>query len=417
MIKILYILLIALLYGGVAIANPLKVYILVGQSNMQGHARTSTLPYMASDPKAKALHDKIVDDKGKPRVYSNVYITAVSERGTSPQKKNGTLTVGYGKALTDESSFGPELGFGITMAENLNEPILIIKTAWGGKSLNTDFRAPSSGAYELPKERQADWDKYPNGVHGIPKESERPKWWKSKHTATGHYYRLMMQSIKEVLKDPSKVCPVYDAKEGYELAGMVWFQGWNDMCDSTTYPVSIKEDRFKPYTNFLADFIKDSRKELSAPKMPFVIGVMGVGGTMNDLKTGGGYEFRKAMINTAKLAEFKTNVSIVKTGKYWDFDIAKLDKVHGKNVRSLQKKFDEQLEVKFKDLDRAGRKKYHKEKGEFIDKGLAKIFKEKHPKLDYQKLKSGKANAGYHYLGSGKTIAKIGEAFANSLIK
>ena len=31
-------------------SGPLKVYILAGQSNMQGHAKVSTLPYMAEDP-------------------------------------------------------------------------------------------------------------------------------------------------------------------------------------------------------------------------------------------------------------------------------------------------------------------------------------------------------------------------------
>ena len=28
------------------------------------------------------------------------------------------------------------------------------------------------------------------------------------------------------------VYPGYDPEQGYELAGFVWFQGWNDMCAS-----------------------------------------------------------------------------------------------------------------------------------------------------------------------------------------
>ena len=32
------------------------------------------------------------------------------------------------------------------MEKRLNEPVLIIKTSWGGRSLHTDFRPPSAGA-------------------------------------------------------------------------------------------------------------------------------------------------------------------------------------------------------------------------------------------------------------------------------
>ena len=35
------------------------------------------------------------------------------------------------------------------MEKAYDGPILIIKTAWGGKSLNTDFRPPSAGPYEF----------------------------------------------------------------------------------------------------------------------------------------------------------------------------------------------------------------------------------------------------------------------------
>ena len=53
--KILSTLLLTGIMGSaVATAKPLKVYILAGQSNMVGHAKTDTLPYMLQDP---AIHD------------------------------------------------------------------------------------------------------------------------------------------------------------------------------------------------------------------------------------------------------------------------------------------------------------------------------------------------------------------------
>ena len=51
----------------------------------------------------------------------------------------------------------------------LKEPVLIIKTSWGGRSLNTDFRPPGAGPYKLPKAVQDVWDQHPQGAHGVPK--------------------------------------------------------------------------------------------------------------------------------------------------------------------------------------------------------------------------------------------------------
>ena len=99
-------------------------------------------------------------------------------------------------------------------------PILIIKTAWGGKSLNTDFRPPSAGPYEF-NEAQLE------GLKKQGKDIAQAKADKAK--ATGRYYRLMIDHVKKVLADPKRVVPDYDPKQGYEIAGFVWFQGWNDM--------------------------------------------------------------------------------------------------------------------------------------------------------------------------------------------
>lgn len=72
------------------------------------------------------------------------------ERGHQPTKLSGKI--------------GPEFTFGIYMEKELKEPIIIIKTAWGGRSLNTEFRPPSAGQYKLPKQIQEVWDKYPQGA-------------------------------------------------------------------------------------------------------------------------------------------------------------------------------------------------------------------------------------------------------------
>ena len=127
----------------------------------------------------------------------------------------------------------------------------------------------------------------------------------------------MTEHVHQVLKDINAVYPGYDPKQGYELAGFVWFQGFNDLVDTTTYPDCNKPGGYDAYTEVLGDFIRDVRKEFAAPKMPFVIGVMGVGGPVETYTSkrfiNRDTAFRKAMAAPALLPEFKGNVGGVET--------------------------------------------------------------------------------------------------------
>jgi hypothetical protein len=122
---------------------------------------------------------------------------------------------------------------------------------------------------------------------------------------------MMVEHVKKVLADPARVCPAYDPEAGYELAGFVWFQGFNDLVDGQTYP----NRNYEEYSRLLTHFIRDVRKDLDAPKLPFVIGVLGVGGESDNLS------FREAMAAPAALPEFQGNVIAVETAPFWDRDI------------------------------------------------------------------------------------------------
>jgi hypothetical protein len=302
-------------------AKPLKVFILAGQSNMEGHASVKTFDYIGKDPLTAPILNEMRNPDGTPRVCDNVWMSYLTGPydGSANGEGLGKLTAGFGERgsnpTKDGGKIGPEFTFGIYMEKELKEPILIIKTAWGGRSLNTEFRPPSAGRYQLPKAIQDEWDKHPQGAHGIPKAEDRKAWQDKKDAASGVFYRMMIEHVKKVLADPKRVCPAYDPKEGYELAGFVWLQGFNDLVDGTTYPGPDEPGRFDEYSRLLAYFIRDVRKDLSAPKMPFVIGVLGVGGESDN------EVFRKAMAAPADMPEFKGNVVAVETAPFWDLEI------------------------------------------------------------------------------------------------
>ena len=385
--KLPVLLALALPLAGPLVAKPLQVYILAGQSNMEGHAKVETIPYIAEDPATKALHGRLVGADGKPRAADHVWISYYTGIGENNGEGFGKLTTGYGSRrdpTQDGGKIGPEYAFGLALDRATDAPVLLIKTAWGGKSLNHDYRPPSAGAY--PRS---------------PKDIE-----KNTHTDadTGKYYRLMVEHVKRVLANPARVCPAYDPKQGHEIAGFIWFQGFNDMVDGNYYPKQPKGQegkRFVGYSDLLAKFIVDVRKDLGAPKMPFVIGVMGVGG-----KNPGSEDnlaFREAMAEPAARPEFRGNVSAVRTAPFWDEELG-----------AIQEKKEKVRQMAF-ELRNKGKRSANAD-GKMTDAQQKAYLKDYEAKLisaeEAAKLSRGASNAGYHYLGSAKTFAQAGEAFA-----
>lgn len=366
-------------------AKPLKVFILVGQSNMQGHAHVRTLEHIGMDPKTATILREIQDKTARP-----IWISYLSTSGV----KHGRLTTGFGAS---DEKIGPELTFGIYAQKMLDEPILIIKTAWGGKSLHTDFRPPSAGPYEFNENQLENFRKQKKALDEMKAAKAR---------ATGHYYRLMLDHVKQVLADIGSVYPEYDAKQGHELAGFVWFQGWNDMVDRGVYPNRDQKGGYDNYSQVFAKFIRDVRKDLMAPKLPFVIGVMGAGGPVDKYLpgqkryTGIHQNFRDAMAAPAKLPEFKGTVSTVLTEKYWDYELTVL--------RSRESK----VRQKLKQLQKE--KKLSREDSRTT---LEKLRSEEFSKRELKVLEVGVSNAEYHYLGSAKIMAGIGRGFAEAVVK
>ena len=387
----LFLAVLLLLIPAVAEAQPLRVFILAGQSNMQGHAQVRTFAHIGMDPATKSLLAEMQNADGSPRILDRVWISSI---GCADSEQTGKLTTGFG-ASQNGPKIGPEYTFGITMDRLVDGPILLIKTSWGGKSLNTDFRPPSAGPYVFNETELATFRKQGKDFAAIKAEKEM---------ATGVNYRLMIEHVKSVLADIKRVVPTYDASKGFELAGFVWFQGWNDMVDSGTYPNRDMPGGYDAYSDAMAHFIRDVRKDLNKPKLPFVIGVLGVGGPTSEYGPDQQRykathdNFRAAMAAPAKLPEFKGNVTAILAEKYWDLEL------------TAAKAKENELKQKAKKLATDNNMKPAEEKALQV-----KMRAEGLTERERLVIETGISNLEFHYLGSAKILGGIGKGLAEAI--
>jgi alpha-galactosidase len=189
--------------------------------------------------------------------------------------------------------------FGQVMGDHYENQVLLIKTAWGGATLAVDFRPPSAGAVPLAS--------YPEAMRNRLERSI-----KDGNVVPGHKYRQMIETVRKVTGDLKAEFPQYQG-QGCEIAGFVWFQGWNDM---------ITPEFTAEYEKNMVALIKDLRKDMNSPGMPAVIAVMGVDGkTTANAKI---LALRKAQTAAGERPEFKGNVACVQTAEYWDEQAAEL---------------------------------------------------------------------------------------------
>lgn len=401
LLRTLVISLLLLPLGASAQSKKLKVFLLAGQSNMEGHARIETFDYIGDDPATAPLLRMMRGADGRPSVADHTWISYLTGHyeGNANGEGTGKLTAGFGargdQPTKDGGKIGPEFTFGLTMDAALQEPVLLIKTAWGGRSLNTEFRPPSAGPYVFSEAQLEQMRKQGKDI-----EAEKAK----KAAETGRFYRFLVDHVKSVLADPKRVCPAYDPAAGYEIAGFIWLQGFNDLVDGNTYPKGPdgKTNDYSNYSKWLADFIRDVRKDVGAPDMPFVIGVLGVDG-LN--ARGNTIAFREAMAAPASLPEFKGNVAAVQTAPFWAEELAAIDEKHAKvrQMGYLLRVKDKHGPNKDGSMDEARQKEY-----------LAKYEAELISPEEAARWKRGASNAGYHYLGCAKTFALMGKAFAEA---
>ena len=263
----------SILSSGNLSGQNLKVFILAGQSNMQGHGEiepastNGTLShFMATDN--TNFFDYVQDVDGSWATQDDVWLRYQHEDG---HLLADNLTIGFGAS---DTQIGPELGIGHVLGEYYDEQVLLIKTCWGGKSLAVDFRPPSSGG------------------------------------TVGPYYNQMISDVRAAIDNIATEFPQYTGGQ-IDIAGFAWFQGWNDG-ESETY--------LNEYEQNLINLIADVRSEFEVPDLPFVIGLTGNGG--RDIEEGDGWvnglqtSLVPAQIRAANYTGH-TKVAFAETRDFW----------------------------------------------------------------------------------------------------
>ncbi|MGA0286516.1 MAG: sialate O-acetylesterase [Phycisphaerales bacterium] len=248
--------------------GPVKVFILAGQSNMVGAGQVAANPdrnggkgsleWLVEQAPDRAKYATLRDADGEWVERDDVKIWYLG--------RTGGLKPGFGG---NENAIGPELGFGTVVGDAFDEPVVLVKIAWGGKAIGKEFRPPSSGG------------------------------------EVGAEYRQLVDLSKATIANLGSIFPEFEGRE-IELVGLGWHQGWNDR---------VNQAFNDAYEDNLSNLIRDLRKELEAPQLPFVIAETGMTGP--DEKHPRALSLMAAQKAVAEKPEFRGTVAFVPTRSFW----------------------------------------------------------------------------------------------------
>lgn len=213
---------------------------------MQGYGCQEHLTVLVNDPSTTMDYSHLWDaNAGDWAERSDVRIrNCGQDESLSCLATTQLKAVGMG-ATADR--FGPETGFGWTLGDTLAEDVFLCKAAWGGKDLAVDFRPPSSSS--------TNYNGYGAFLSTVYEDADPEMY--------SVFYNEALQNFQDCMNDMDVHAPGYDK---YEMAGIVFFQGWNDL---------VNDDKNEEYYYNLKNLISDMRSDLGLPTMPMVVGQAG----------------------------------------------------------------------------------------------------------------------------------------------
>jgi len=266
---------------------PFKITYFTKQANGLGWIVRLDVPGALSTlVKFKGMYPYLIDENRQWKARQDIWY-----RGVVTATGNRPLGVAGGR-------IGPEIGFGHAVGNYIEEPVLILKTSQGNRSLSWDFLTPGSKRFEYGgkiyagyKESPLSWDK---GT-----KPEPINWY------AGKQYDDCFGAAHEVLKNFDKEFPHWEGR-GYEIEGFAWWQGDKDR---------YVEAHAVRYEKNLVRLIKTLRKEFKAPKAKFVVATLGQ--TAKNAQPSNDKLILDAQLavdgTTGNYPEFKGNVSTVYT--------------------------------------------------------------------------------------------------------
>lgn len=276
------------------IKKPVKVFILLGQSNMVGMGEVGpentkgTLEYLT---KKEKRYPHLLDEAGGWTTRRDVrYVFVMHNRGQMQTVQNDWHSV-KGRTI------GPELQFGHIMGQVLEEPVLVLKTCIGNRSLGWDLLPPGSERFNFEGKTYAGYkDDTPSWIEG---EEKKPVAWYA-----GKQYDDDTANAKKVLSELGKY---YPGAENFEVAGFVWWQGHKDQ----------NAAHASRYEQNLVRLIHRLREDFEAPKAPFVLATIAFDGWK---LAGPGLTIADAQLAVSdpkKHPEFIGNVKTVEARNFW----------------------------------------------------------------------------------------------------
>jgi alpha-galactosidase len=254
--------------------KPVKVFILAGEANVEGYASLSHLHDLVTGQHTLNVTETRLDGPGRYQhlrdgygqwsTRDDVFVTYEHERHSG--WKYGPLDVTHWGAAPNV--FGPEVEFGHVMGNAYVEPVILVKAAWGKRSLAKDFRPPSATG-----ETGFQWYRMQTGIANT------------------------FAQIANILGEEYKHADI-------DIGGIVWWHGYTDLWNQANAA---------EYESNLEHFVRDLRSTLHRPLLPIVIAELGGSGANASRRE---IRMRDAQQRVANLAEWNYTTSYVRTASF-----------------------------------------------------------------------------------------------------
>ncbi|MGB0744720.1 MAG: sialate O-acetylesterase [Opitutales bacterium] len=249
--------------GSADMSQPVKVFILLGQSNMVGAGKVNGAQEFTLETAVKqGLYPYLKGEDSKFAQRDDVrYTNIVGNSDLSEKdvpgliKRTNWIGIPASWDKWSRAKIGPEMGIGFMLGEAIDAPVYVLKSCIGNRSLGWDLLSPSSGPFEHAGKTFPGYNEIPKTI-GSGSHPDEAKWY------AGIQWDRDIGNAKLALENLEAI---YPGANGYEVAGFFFWQGTKDGNEAFS----------THYERHLVNFIKDLRKEFNAPEAKFVLATLG----------------------------------------------------------------------------------------------------------------------------------------------